>query len=175
MKSAIRECSVSLKNIAGLFLLAGFAGCSASNNRAAMIDRGPDDPSRFKVSVVTDGHAVKNLNQDLVHRITIPPAKVDQFISGWPEQLQRLGGTKVEYDSQGKYMGIRVLGGSGNAPVPVLGLSNRDVITAVGTTPVKTENDLLDLFRTLKKSGFVTMTVERSGTPHKYLYYSGSK
>lgn len=165
--------------VLALFVAAANSGCSASSGRAGLAPGNPgsqlDDNGRFKVSVVTNGREVKDLNQDLVHRVAISRAQVDSILESWPAQFRKIGQTRDEYDSQGKYMGLRIAGPSTGAPVPVLGLRDRDVITAVGPKPVRAEGDMLALFKDLKQSGRATMTIERSGMPHKFLYFSPAK
>ena len=152
-------------------LIAFFAaGCSASGDRPQLI-RDTDDGKRFKVSVTTEGRQIKDYNQALVHRVQISKAAIDQMIQSWPADFRKLATTQNEYDTHGKLMGLRVVAAASGAKIAVLNLVDRDIITAVGVAPIRSENDILALFTDLKKNGSATMTIERGGTPHKFLYY----
>ncbi len=159
-----------------LFLSAAASGCSASGSRASLAAQRKDDPERFKVSVVTDGHQVKDFSHDLVHRVSLTPGEVDRMIAAWPAGFHQVTSTREEYDTHGKFMGLKIVGPAGpGTTVRILKLVDRDVITAVGLNKVKSEKDLLVLFQELKKSGYSTMTIERGGMPHKYLFYSQTR
>ena len=150
------------------------AGCSASADRPQLI-RENDENKRFKVSVTSEGRQIKDYNQSLVHRVEISKVVIDQMIQSWPAPFHKIATTQNEYDSQGKLMGLRVVAAAGGEKIAVLNLVDRDIITAVGVAPIHKENDILALFTELKKTGGSTMTIERSGMPHKFLYYVQSK
>ncbi|MFN8392420.1 MAG: PDZ domain-containing protein [Bdellovibrionota bacterium] len=149
------------------FLLSfmAFVGCSSN----------PPEPNyevradhQFKVSVYSDGREVKDFNAPLVHRVDLTAAQLAQ-IGGTPMKLPFQASS--EKDGLGKVSGVRVLRPKAGDNPSMLGLQEKDLVTAVGTVRVKSVDDFRTLFDQLRGSKSASITVERQGKPHKILYY----
>lgn len=165
IKSTSAACIQTVLMVIALFL----PSCASTHQRAEIIRE--NDDQRFKVTVTADGQKVKNFGETLVHRVDIPETAVNVMVQSWPDSFTRLAQTHTEYDAQGKVMGLRVISPQPGAKIGIIGVLDRDIITAVGLTPIRSRDQIQSMFAELKKTGLATLTVERGGVPHKYLYY----
>ena len=121
----------------------------------------------YKVSVRTGGQDVSNFSEQLVHRILLSRSDFDSLVKDWPQGLPFT--SKSEYDMRGNPSGLRITK-VGSKQGPHLGLQQKDLVTAVGTTHTFTTRDMWQLFRELSISREATLTLVRQGKPHKILY-----
>lgn len=141
------------------------SGCSNSASTPKWeVQRGRS----YDVSVYSDGKEVKDFNKELIHRVELP-ARVVASLSQQGSRLPIDG--RTERDGRGNVTGIRVITSKQGASPAVLGLRDKDLITAIGARRVRQTEDLRTLFTSLAKDKSTTLTLEREGRPHKILYY----
>lgn len=134
--------------------------CAASTK----LDR---DPARFSVSV--NGEPAAAYNSPLVHRVSMTERQLALLLPGPRGLILPFTGT-VHRDGAGAIMGVQ-LSGMRTGNYPVLGLREGDIITAVNTTPARQIEDISELLHTLRAQRTASMTLLRTGRPHKILYY----
>jgi hypothetical protein len=151
-------------------ILLCFAACAPKKTPSA--SNAPEIVSReYKVSVTSDGKPIHS--EELLHRIELRQSTVALILAAWPKKLNLPFEGVAERDNRGQVRGVRLTRKSG-FNLPTLGLQSGDLITAVEHSPASDLRDLYLLFEALKKNGMASCTFERSGKPHKALYYLGS-
>ena len=156
-----RTCGVAL-----LLILAGSnAGCSASKRSKYSVK----SRSAAVVSVETDGRAVSNFEQQLVHRIDLRPDAIERLRAPNP----RLYDLLPERDREGNFRGLRV--------VHVLDIRNSlqlqidDIVTAVNKVQTNSADAFYREFVRGLEGEYVSVTFDRATYPHKALYYTVHK
>lgn len=149
-----------------VFLAQALSGCSSHSKKPAIIEGGGE----YKVSVTSNGRAVEDFQENLVNRVdvsdTLLAAEVARF-----RKKQPLQGAP-EKDNRGKIAGLRIRSIDPASGMWTQALRTGDVVTAVERKKVTRVADLSDVLITLKAKQLATLTFERSGRPHKVLFYS---
>ena len=123
---------------------------------------------KFNVSVTSDGKTVTNFSTSLVHHVEVS----ERELLGYSAKAGSLPfNAQMEYDREGKAIGIRVSGSESASSALGLGLNDKDIITAIGRAHPQGAGDLSLLFEQLRKFRRASITIERLGVPHKIFYY----
>jgi general secretion pathway protein C len=146
------------------------SACALSQRDPAVEASPAARPHRFRVSVASGGKVVENPSDELVHRVAITPANMRAIINSSKDQGKVPLNGRAEYDNRGKPMGLRILQLNRESSLSSLGLKEKDLVTAIGPRLVSEPQHILYLFDDLRKSKRSSMTIERSGKPHKILY-----
>ncbi len=157
----MKRSSLVLLTAAAIYLVA----CADSSPPKPEIQRRHD----YQVAVYSDGKEIKDFNQSLIHRMDITP-KVVAAMSASGSTLPFDG--KPEKDARGNVTGVRVANARGTN-LALLGLRDKDLVTAVGNSRARSIGDLKKVFIELKTQKSASLTIERSGKPHKMFYYLG--
>lgn len=122
----------------------------------------------FKVSVKSAGEEVEDFQTSLVHRIVLS------------EEIRKLSAAELPFelslqrDFSGGLQGIKVGDKSGQekASLAVIGLLDRDVITAIGRNMAKDVSQLSAFLKVLPhlSQEESSMTLLRRGQPHKVIF-----
>lgn len=125
----------------------------------------------YRVSVSSGGREIKDFEKTLVHYIEIPRAKVEEVVRPWPKGLNLGLIGRVDKDMRGGVAGLKLrMGGSGVSGAE-LGLQDNDLVTSVEAKRVTDIRGFYPLFAALLKEGKASLTLDRSGVPHKVFYY----
>jgi hypothetical protein len=126
---------------------------------------------RFNVEVFTDGKKVENHNVRLVHRMPVKQNTLEE-VFGKDSEQPKLGFTStIAKDQAGKVYGFLVKSDSSLRKLPKFGLTDGDVVTAVGDLRPTSIKDMAQLRSQLLAKGQTTLTFVRSGKHHKIFYY----
>lgn len=153
-----------------LLLSSLIAGCAAGS------DQEPPQTTRrgrFRVSVESNGKPVADFNDKLVHRVELQPREVQRLFPKGRATPNLPFKAKKVFDSRGSVRGLKITGIKG-APAPSFGLVENDLVTAVGRRQAKSPDAFMQLFQDLEKDKQSSLTLERSGKPHKILFFSGN-
>ena len=142
---------------------------SASAN-GNTVSRGAAPHGEFKVSVTSGGKPVPNFQQKLVHRITLSKQDLTALmpVPGRGPQIPFTG--KVDRDSNGGIVGLKLTEVRTNTVMPTFGLQDGDMLTAVGSKHVDDLSDLTQIAIDIRKNAQATLTLQRNGLPHKVFY-----
>lgn len=128
--------------------------------------------SEMQVSVSTNGKPVQNFETALVHRISVPKKFASNLLVSSAKGIPLK--TAPEKDQNGKITGLRIRSSQDSSVLSTLGLQPNDLITAIGQKHAEKPTDLVDLFQSLVQTKEFSITLERSGMPHKILYQAGT-
>lgn len=140
------------------------SGCSASRQEKhtpIQIQR-----SGMTVSVQSGGRPIEEFEQNLIARVDLAAEDVVRIAEQNERPLYQFGPIR---DNQGRIYGIRV--------AKILTRSNPlkltvgDIVTAVGQTKTTVPHEFADIWTAQLHNSMVTTTIERSGKPHKLIYY----
>jgi S1-C subfamily serine protease len=173
MKGNSRHCVYCAVSLTAILL----AACSGQNRSIvpARKDAGKKgaiiSQSDYKVSVRTNGAAVTNFNQELVHRVPIPEAAAKTGQRTPPGKGRLPFSAKAEKDQFGKIAGLRVTQVDAKAPPgAAFGLKNGDLVTAVGKKLATSPSDFRIIYEDILSKREASITVLRKGSPHKLLF-----
>jgi hypothetical protein len=146
------------------------SACALSERDPALEATPAVQQHRFRVSVASGGKVVENPSDELVHRVGLTRANIRAYMNSSKGTGNLPFTARTEYDSRGKPMGLRILQLNRESSLSFLGLKEKDLVTAIGPRLISEPQHILYLFDDLSKSKRSSMTVERSGKPHKILY-----
>lgn len=146
-----------------LVLLIGlcFSSCSSSNSTN-------NDLRRYRISVSSDGRKVRNLNQRLIHEVDLPKSFV--LRSAFAKDLGMPFTLKTEVDLRGHVAGLRVANTNYRSGSRSLGLLVGDLIMSSGKDYIRSTKDLNKFFARMLKDGGASLSVNRQGDAHKFIY-----
>ncbi len=126
---------------------------------------------RFNVQVFSNGKKVDNHNIRLVHRLSI---KVETLESVFGEDVKspKLGfETEKAIDRAGAVYGFKVISDPKLKNLPKFGLTDGDIVTAIGNYRPQVKSDMEHLYTQLKTKTNTTLTFIRAGKHHKIFYF----
>lgn len=122
---------------------------------------------RFKVSVSSDGKAVSDHNQQLIHRVSLDQSKLVEIFNINDDFDSKLA-SKVVRDLRGSVVG---LGFENRSFRKAFKLEQGDVFSSIGKLKVKDNKSLWHIIDLLEKEGRADVTVLRNGLSLKYIYF----
>ena len=102
-----------------------------------------------------------------MQRISLSPKLVSEIGSG--KSLPADGVS--ELDREGRVTGVRIVASKRGGNPALIGLREKDLVTAVGMKPMRRIEDLRALALDLECEKASSLTLERNGKPHKILYF----
>ena len=156
--------------IFGAALVLLFSSCTSLSSKEPVLEKREGD---FKVSVASNGKAVSNFNEQLVHRVTLSPAELKKVFVKPPKDIRLPFTAQKIFDGRGGIKGVKVTNFRANGGSSSFGLEENDIVTAFGRNHAKSPSDFWLLYQELMKESTATVTLERKGQPHKILFFSG--
>jgi hypothetical protein len=152
----------------GIALSLVFSSCSQK--------RAPTPKRNFQVSVKQDGQAVTSFSESLVHRFALSLEDASLIFGPAPEHMNFPYALKPKADLRGGIVGFEVIEtfetrARLESGMSSLGLQIGDLVTAVGKMRITHEQDLWHIYDLLKLKKQASLTIERDGMPHKFLYF----
>lgn len=159
--------------LVGITCVLSALGCAPS--ASSLIERQPvvqpKPTGEFKVSVAVDGKSVNDFSTELVHRMQVTPQEVKRLAATLPKRVNVPFGSVPEVSFTGDSVGFRLTPKRSSSESLTLGLRAGDVVTAINKTHPSSVLDFRELISSLQSDKRASITILRSGEPHKILYY----
>lgn len=164
----LKSNSIYFGRVLCILLTLSFIACGSSPP--------PKPPRQYEVSVKQDGKPVETFSESLVHRVGVTKAEIMEIFGPAPEHMNLPFALKPKADLRGGIVGFEVVETFESRSrldrgMSSLGLRIGDLITAVGKMRIGHEEDFWHIYDLLKLNQQATLTIEREGRPHKFLYF----
>lgn len=126
--------------------------------------------SSMKVTVKSSGVEVKDFNKELVERRLLSAEQINNILRFYPHRLVLPFEMIKELDSRGGIRGLKISKVLIPSEALSLGLYMNDILTAFGKKLAYSPNDFSAFLVELSSFGQSSITLERSGKPHKIIY-----
>ncbi len=139
-----------------------FTSCSTSKRVRA-------NSGRFKVSVVSDGKQVSNLDQILIHRVNLSRSKLSSAFRGNIQTFLSRVDAKQIRDVRGSIVGLSIKDSKMRSAFKLL---DGDVVSSIGgNLKVHSLSDFWRIKELLEAKRSAYLVVIRNGQANKFLYF----